>query len=65
MPHPDIRAVLISFWSGHMVQTEVRRRLLFHLAAIRCFFGIFTTFNYHSSVFIDLRLEDPPTSSQS
>lgn len=31
MPHPDIRAVLISFWSGHMVQTEVRRRLLFPL----------------------------------
>lgn len=31
MPHPDIRALLISFWSGHMVQPEVRRRLLFHL----------------------------------
>lgn len=40
MPHPDIRAVLISFWSGHMVQTEVRRRLLFHLSSF-FFFLVF------------------------
>lgn len=41
MPHPDIRAVLISFWSGHMVQTEVRRRLLFHLFVFFFFFLVF------------------------
>lgn len=31
---------LINFWSGHMVQTEVRRRLLFHLSSF-FFFLVF------------------------